>query len=265
MLTKIRLIVTKNYVIMPLCCLLLFFTSCTRESALTSGFNTKNYNGESLFRGLILGAGEVAKQIPEINKIISTLEISPIEAKAVTDLQDELIASVNKLDPSFLTTFKTEIQSGDRSLITKAFADSKVILTKALGMSSKIPARLLDKAFLENLRKQLPEDINETNLKSIINSKKQELKASLATKLQPVLGVNKLSRYSGLNVNVNVNININAVAVAAVAVAVAVIVIVIVLAADSLNSMPYVTGEEKSSSLLKEQIVNSIANRLSVR
>ncbi|MEU8204046.1 hypothetical protein [Streptosporangium sp. NPDC049046] len=73
------------------------------------------YDGESVYRGLILGIGPVAERFPEI--------VRP--AGGVTEKQEEfasaVVAAISKKDPAFLASFGREMTSGDRVRIDRAF------------------------------------------------------------------------------------------------------------------------------------------------
>lgn len=251
MLKFIRKNGSKWYVTVPMCFVLLFYTSCTKEASKNSA-KAKNYTGEELFRGLIFGEGTVAQQIPEITVKATDAATNSVDLKAISDLQDEIIANINTIQPDFLSTFKEEIQSGNRSLIAKALDDSRIILLKALQVDPRFPKQAMDANFLNGLRDKLPEQITAQNIKSAVASAKSTFKTALVNQLDPKLASNSTG-------TLNVNVNVAYAYAFAVAVAVIVVVIVVPLATDSS------TTTVSADSLQKDQIVNSVANNLSVQ
>ncbi|MCT9928956.1 hypothetical protein N5079_01845 [Planotetraspora sp. A-T 1434] len=84
------------------------------------------YDGETIYRGLILGIGPVADLFPEFRRPVA--EVTEEQAR----FADDVIASINAKDREFLTTFGTEMTSGDRVRIDQAFADAQEITRRVL-------------------------------------------------------------------------------------------------------------------------------------
>ncbi|MFF5114693.1 hypothetical protein [Streptosporangium sp. NPDC000509] len=77
------------------------------------------YDGESVYRGLILGIGPVAERFPEIMR----------PAGGVTAKQEAfasaMVAAISKKDPAFLASFGREMTSGDHVRIDRAFTKAQ--------------------------------------------------------------------------------------------------------------------------------------------
>jgi len=92
------------------------------------------YDGESVYRGLVLGIGPVAERSPEI--------VRP--AGGVTAKQEEfasaVVAAVSEKDPAFLASFGAEMTSGDRVRIDRAFTRAqdltKEVLVERFGLKA---------------------------------------------------------------------------------------------------------------------------------
>ncbi|WP_440065497.1 hypothetical protein [Streptosporangium sp. OZ121] len=91
-----------------------------------SGAGVSAHDGESVYRGLILGIGPVAERFPEI--------VRP--DGGVTARQEEfasaVVAAVSRKDPAFLASFGREMTSGDRVRIDRAFTAAQDITRDVL-------------------------------------------------------------------------------------------------------------------------------------
>ncbi|MGS2640993.1 hypothetical protein [Streptosporangium sp. LJ11] len=91
-----------------------------------AGAGVSVHDGESVYRGLILGIGPVAERFPEI--------VRP--AGGVTARQEEfasaVVAAVSRRDPAFLASFGREMTSGDRVRIDRAFTAAQNITRDVL-------------------------------------------------------------------------------------------------------------------------------------
>ncbi|WCT13503.1 hypothetical protein [Mucilaginibacter jinjuensis] len=251
MLTRIRIIANKWYITVPLCIMTLLYTSCSKERQTTSVLKSKNFTSDELFRGLIFGEGKVAALIPEITVHASDVATDALEQKAISDLEDQIIATIKVNKPDFLTTFKSQIESGNRTLISQAFSNSHDVLIQALTSANIVPPALVSDSFLKGLRDQLPDKIDGKTIRSVIDSKRENFK----TQILNALG-NKAVNSVDKQVNaININLNWAYAGVAVVAFAVAVIVIVIAAPATEATTT-------SSDTLQKEEIVNSVANNL---
>ncbi|MFF5114697.1 hypothetical protein [Streptosporangium sp. NPDC000509] len=96
------------------------------------------YDGESVYRGLILGIGPVAERFPEIMR----------PAGGVTAKQEAfasaMVAAISKKDPAFLASFGRETTSGDRVRIDRALTTArnltKDVLTERFGVKAEATA-----------------------------------------------------------------------------------------------------------------------------
>ncbi|WP_440081633.1 hypothetical protein [Streptosporangium sp. LJ11] len=91
-----------------------------------AGAGVSVHDGESVYRGLILGIGPVAERFPEI--------VRP--AGGVTARQEEfasaVVAAVSRRDPAFLASFGREMTSGDRVRIDRALTAAQNITRDVL-------------------------------------------------------------------------------------------------------------------------------------
>ncbi|GEP93297.1 antimicrobial peptide, SdpC family [Chitinophaga terrae (ex Kim and Jung 2007)] len=93
----------------------------------------KDYTPEDIYRGIILGDGEVATQIPELSKNKSVVgTISEEQKKKNAQAEDQIISFVNSNFPGFLQEFKTEILSRDAIRIDNALKKASDITLKAV-------------------------------------------------------------------------------------------------------------------------------------
>lgn len=88
------------------------------SSAQASTTSQRPYDGETIFRGLILGDGPVAKLFPEIWQDPQVLAYrqraeQQNSAEQIAAARQKLIHTLRGQDPTFLSRFGTEMQSGD--------------------------------------------------------------------------------------------------------------------------------------------------------
>jgi SdpC family antimicrobial peptide len=83
-------------------------------------------DGETLFRGLVFGEGEVAKAFPEIwgGKKIDDPSWTAEQRDAVVKVKTELIADMRTADPGFFDRYAGALQSGDHLRIERMLDES---------------------------------------------------------------------------------------------------------------------------------------------
>ena len=98
--------------------LLMISATAGISSAQTATTSQRTYDGETIFRGLVLGDGPVAKLFPEIWQDPQVLAYRQRADQQSTPEQrsaarQKLIDLLRVQDPTFFSRFGTEIQSGD--------------------------------------------------------------------------------------------------------------------------------------------------------
>lgn len=91
-------------------------------------------DAETLFRGIIFGQNYVADAIPEIrdNLKVDVLANSQFPKAQMLDFQERLLTNVKMIDPAFLNRFKLAMNSGDQVRIGAALDTAGVIVNDAL-------------------------------------------------------------------------------------------------------------------------------------
>jgi SdpC family antimicrobial peptide len=93
------------------------------------------YDGETVFQGVFLDDGPVAKLFPEIweNPTVVGYRDQVMQANTVEQVaagQQALITDLRTQDPTFFDRFGKEMQSGDRIRIQRAMSEANQRLTK---------------------------------------------------------------------------------------------------------------------------------------
>lgn len=93
------------------------------------------FTGEQLYRGLVLGHGEVADLIPQVRDHyrVSNFVTSVEELRLVEAMQDRMIASIDEMDPNFFREFRKMIRSGDHLVISEALAKARRVTVNSIG------------------------------------------------------------------------------------------------------------------------------------
>jgi SdpC family antimicrobial peptide len=102
------------------------------------------YEGEELFRGILLASGPVAESIPEIrdsrmprNFIADTKRLAAIEAA-----HELLIARIKQRDPGFFEKYQSMVQSGNELTVERSFAvGAQAVVDAVLSMDDTGAAR----------------------------------------------------------------------------------------------------------------------------
>ena len=95
------------------------------------------YSGQTVFRGVFLGDGPVAKLFPEIwesTGIAAYMQRAAQEKspEAIAAGKQQIIDILQKQDPTFFARFGAEMQSGDRIRIQQALAEAGTRLKQEL-------------------------------------------------------------------------------------------------------------------------------------
>ena len=86
----------------------------------------EDVEGRDLFRGLLLGTGEVADALPEV---FGKVPEQPEEARKAEEL---LLAQAEELDPEFFDSFAERISSGDHVLVDEALNEGSALLNEVV-------------------------------------------------------------------------------------------------------------------------------------
>ncbi len=119
MITKIRKIVSRLYVVIPLCIIMLM-ASCSKEIVLSERMKKINsFSEKDIFVGTLFGIGEVAEfmgvetldeRLKAIGTNTSAYKVANQEYEKILNLLDEYLISKDQI---YLSDYKTEILSGD--------------------------------------------------------------------------------------------------------------------------------------------------------
>lgn len=95
---------------------------------------SSDYDGQTLFRGIVLGQGEVAQLIPEIRDhyMVENFATSDEQLREIFDFQDRLLAAIAVSDPAYFEGFKTVMESGDHLRIQRKLDESALVVWKAI-------------------------------------------------------------------------------------------------------------------------------------
>jgi SdpC family antimicrobial peptide len=107
----------------------------TTGISLQASPTSQPYDGETVFRGVLLGDGPVAKMFPEI---WSSPQLAPYleraeqqtSAKELAAAKQKIVDLVRTQDPTFFNRFGTEMQSGDHIRIQQAITEAGSRLKK---------------------------------------------------------------------------------------------------------------------------------------
>ncbi|RAJ19877.1 hypothetical protein [Pedobacter cryoconitis] len=83
--------------------------------------------GETLFKGIFFGDQKISQFLPELNTIRAAKESSD-NNKIVT----QLLHNINKINPIFFDTFKSNIESGDPNLVDQSLINGMKIIDQIL-------------------------------------------------------------------------------------------------------------------------------------
>jgi SdpC family antimicrobial peptide len=128
----VRKIVKNKLVAITLSGILLFTTSCTKESLTPNGVsnsttssNSKfdDYTGEELFEGVFFAQGKVAEEIPSIRNSASYFQVreisSNLEKNSTGVGLEEIMNKVNENNPNYYSELEASVSSGDHLLISE--------------------------------------------------------------------------------------------------------------------------------------------------
>lgn len=124
----------RQQVVPPLIAALLV-TMVVLPDGYARGLRWPKYDGETLFRGLILGDGPAAKEFPEIwenadvKRFMAAVEReNKANPKRADDARAEVMSRLRQRDATFFTNFGIEMQSGDHLRIQTTLHNTATIL-----------------------------------------------------------------------------------------------------------------------------------------
>lgn len=112
--------------ILALCILLT--SSVAFATGSTDSANTTKFNGESIFRGLFMGQGEVAKLFPNI----WTKELlAKVDNKESKKLADDIVLNVKKIDPGYFAELEKASYSGNQLRVKASLTKGQDLIGQA--------------------------------------------------------------------------------------------------------------------------------------
>jgi hypothetical protein len=109
---------------------ILLLVSCSNDSSSNVADSTSKIDngisGKEYFRGIVLGYGEIAEQIPEINDYLKvSLYVTDLkDYESITSFNDKIIDRMEKVNPSFFAQFKKDMESGNHISVQNAIKDA---------------------------------------------------------------------------------------------------------------------------------------------
>jgi SdpC family antimicrobial peptide len=109
----------------------------TAQSSTTTPQTQPLYDGETIFRGVLLDDGPIAKLFPEIweNPVVVGYRDKAMQSgseEQATAARRALISALRAQDPTFLDRFGKEMQSGDHIRIQQALNEAGERMTKSI-------------------------------------------------------------------------------------------------------------------------------------
>jgi hypothetical protein len=246
--------------------LLLF--SCGKESLQP---NVKDLSGKELMQAIYFFDGKILDNIEPLKDL--KLE-SLFETDQIAEIRDQIGIILNKteeLHPGTFASFKTEITSGDHLLISESITKNAILVhsvikemysgneafTSLINPTKQPLAKVMESHFPGS-----KDNLTASDLKKAVKS--EEFKKDMANYFKSLEG--KVNGRSNQIEDQMCSIIVGAAVLVVAAIAVAVIYVVVILnAIETANIVHFVWALQRAngnSSLMKEQIVNSIADNL---
>lgn len=184
MIRKTRKLVGRWYVMMPLCVLMLSFTTACSSNGSLVRPEAPTIDDEALVRGIFFAEGPVAERITAYNGVrqLRDESLSTDQKIAIAKAQDAILATIKTNDPGFISSFGKAMRSGDHLLIQSTLKDASPVFMDAAQLYAK--ERSVE---LSDLQAQLeeysasdiqPSDWSKDNLERLIAQKETELEAT---------------------------------------------------------------------------------------
>lgn len=179
-----RKLTSRWYVIMPLCVLMLSFTTACSTNGNFVSPEAPSIDDEALVRGVFFAEGPVGDRITAYNGLRELRdETLTVEQRiSIQKVQDALITNIKVNDPGFIPAFGKAMRSGDHVLIQNTLTEASAVFMESAQLYAK--QRSLE---LSDLQSQLdeyrssdlaPADWSKENLEQLIKQKKSEIAAS---------------------------------------------------------------------------------------
>ncbi len=110
--------------------------SCTKIYVVNDKVNT--YTDDEIFRGVFLFEGNIAKQIPSYQEVLSMQkDYDPNVREELEQIHDEIFLFINEKNPSFVAEFGDAIHSKNFFEIQKKLNEGGQLVKEALSSSKK--------------------------------------------------------------------------------------------------------------------------------
>ncbi|BDD06266.1 hypothetical protein [Aureibacter tunicatorum] len=138
-------------------------SSCNNQSSLNESSSVTKVGGEEIFRAaLMMDAEDLAERIPTYSDYIPYLgNLTPEQAIKRAENNDNIIAVIKSLDPSFFENFEQTIKSDDPYAIKEILGKAANLLTVA---TYKLNHKLEENAEMDNITASI--DFNQYDIQS---------------------------------------------------------------------------------------------------
>lgn len=102
----------------------------------------EEYDGKEMFRGLVLGQGEVADEISVIRdhfKVDNYIH-SDVERRGLTNFHNQLLDHIEEENPEYFASFKQDITSGDHSHIQNTLNEASLVAVESMTRLEEVEA-----------------------------------------------------------------------------------------------------------------------------
>ncbi len=165
---------SRSFAYLLLSSFFMLMTSCSSSDQVVK----PELSGEDMFREIVLFQGEnVGEKIPAYAPVASQLAVLDEEQKiGVQDFCDQIIASVNKLDPNYLEHFKSTMLTDDPYLIQEEIGKAGKLVYTILSNSDEYGKFLdgVDTFIAEN--KDEYDFSDESQLEAFASAMKKDMK-----------------------------------------------------------------------------------------
>lgn len=184
MIRLTRKMTSRWYVIMPLCVLMLSFTTACSTNGNYIRPEAPQIDDEAMVRGIFFAEGPVAERITAYNGVreLRDQSLTADQKVAIAKVQDAIITQIKADDPGFIRTFGKAMRSGDHLLIENTIKDAAPVFVDAAQKYARLRSVELSdlQAQLEDFKSSdlTPSDWSKENLELMISQKEKEISAS---------------------------------------------------------------------------------------
>lgn len=108
----------------------------------------QDFDGETLYRGLVQWRGPAADLVPEVQEVKDLLR-EPFNdpglqkyAAEIDEVHDRLLAAIPAIDPTFFDRFEKAIESGDHLLVQRALSEAGEVTLEAARRTTNLNSAL---------------------------------------------------------------------------------------------------------------------------